>query len=308
MSTDPRAQRHHLVSRGYQRNFADGEHRVVIVSPRSGKLVERGRAIRSNFAEPGYNTRVGTDGVPDGVLEEEFAKLEGPIADQLRRIRAGTLSDTNRRAIVSHFALHVVRSKAFRAIHLRILDQVADEEIPRLAADPDMRRRYEAEITSDPAEGEILAYITRAFDELFVGGNRALVESMADNFNKLSTYLAGFQVQLIRAGDLGCGFFLGDVPIVHAETTSHRYGYRDGLAVGDANLIAGPLTPEVAAVFTVQRMPPVTFRTKADLERLNAVFVRAALEEVACHPDDTLQLQRLVRRLDRVRPPFLSAA
>jgi hypothetical protein len=59
---DPTVDRHHLVSKGYQRNFAGDEHRVAVLDSRSGQLVNNGRPIKSNFTAPGYNSHVSVDG------------------------------------------------------------------------------------------------------------------------------------------------------------------------------------------------------------------------------------------------------
>lgn len=41
----------HLVSKGYQKNFADGEKKVALFDTVSGQELRRLKAVRSNFTE-----------------------------------------------------------------------------------------------------------------------------------------------------------------------------------------------------------------------------------------------------------------
>lgn len=128
-------------------------------------------------------------------------------------------------------------------------------------------------------------------------------------------HLSKLYVQVITASDRlrtsdqsPIGFALGDIPVVHADTKTGRYGFRDGLAVMDANFIAGPLTRTTAAVLTVRPERPADLVVKKKLQTLNAVFIRAAMGEVACHPDDALELRRMFRNLHRLPPgPLIGA-
>ena len=84
-----------------------------------------------------------------------------------------------------------------------------------------------------------------------------------------------------------------------------RYGFRDHLALGDADFIVGPLTRTTAACFTARPLPPVLVKTRKLLDATNAIFLRAALEEIACHPDDAKALRQTHSRLDRLPPTLL---
>lgn len=42
------------------------------------------------------------------------------------------------------------------------------------------------------------------------------------------------------------------------------------------------------------------------LDTINAIFLRAALVELACHPDDSKALRQTYSRLDRLPPSILT--
>jgi len=50
----------------------------------------------------------------------------------------------------------------------------------------------------------------------------------------------------------------------------------------------------------------VLVSTRKRLDAMNAIFLRAALAEVACHPDDARALARTHSRLDRLPPSILT--
>jgi hypothetical protein len=52
----------------------------------------------------------------------------------------------------------------------------------------------------------------------------------------------------------------------------------------------------------------VLVRTRKKLDAINAIFLRAALEEVACHPDDAKAVRQTHSRLDRLPPTILTGA
>jgi hypothetical protein len=298
---NPFAEMHHLVSRGFQQNFSDGQKRVTLLKARSGKVIDAARPIKSNFVVPGYNTHVTQAGTADSRLEHEFAKIERPLADQIRRITPDNCGPSDRGAVASHFALHLVRSEAFQSSHQGIIEQLRRDWVRDLARDPEVLKRYEAEFGGRPSADDITSYVDQIIHD-HVQANRLHVDSMVKQYNSLGSHLSKFWVQVIIADQLGVGFALADIPIVHANTKTGQYGFRDGLALGDADLIVGPLTRWTAVALSVRPTPHVTLKVKKRLQEVNAVFARAALREIACHPDDARELARVCQRLDQLPP------
>ena len=82
---DPSTEMQHLVSRGYQQNFANAEKRVAVIDARSGRLVASDRPIKSNFAAPGFITHLDATGEANaGTTTPEVAPH--PVVRQSRCI------------------------------------------------------------------------------------------------------------------------------------------------------------------------------------------------------------------------------
>jgi hypothetical protein len=290
----------HLVSRGYQQNFASPDKRVTVLDAASGCLIDRGRPIKSNFVRPDFNAFVAETGELVELLEARFAEIEKVVLDQIRRVGPGACRPQQRAAIINLFAIHLVRSESFRTKHGGILDQLRAHDIPRYDEDERLQQEFIRQHQREPQLGEI-ANIGLAQLDAKDQSNEMFVQSMARNHNRLAEILTPFFVQVITiAAPRLPGFVLSDVPVVHANTTTRGYGFRDDLALGDADLIIGPLTRRTAVAFSAKPMPHARFTTRRNVELFNAALWRGALREVACHPDDCLATQQMFRRLDRL--------
>lgn len=93
---------------------------------------------------------------------------------------------------------------------------------------------------------------------------------------------------------------------MHAALDNGRYGFRDQLALGDASFIIGPLTRTTAACFSARPLRPELIKTRKKVDAINAIFLRAASSEVACHPDDARAVRQAHSRLDRLPPAILT--
>src|SRR5690349_3262968 len=100
-----RRRRHHLVSRGYLRNFADGE-RVLLCSKatRTGKLV----GTRDTFVESHFGS-VLTDTGWNDEIEDEWTRLEDEALPSVRRLISGERGEHQLAAAKVLAAIHFVR-------------------------------------------------------------------------------------------------------------------------------------------------------------------------------------------------------
>ncbi len=296
----------HWVSRGYQQNFADAQKRVAILDISTRRIVATDRPIKSNFRERGFTTYLDA-GIPNDLLEKAFASVEKSVLHQIRQVSATDRGPVLKAAVANLFAIHLVRSPSFKRLHGLISDEFRNgRDVANLAADPRLPALFEKEFGRPPRHGELLDLVRDQHDAL-AADPVSLVRTMIHQHDQIAEKLNHFNMQVISvAGDLP-GIVLGDTPVVHAHPATHRYGFRDRLALLDATLIIGPLKRTVAACFTVEPLPPVRVRTRRDLDVLNAVFVRSAEAEVACHPNDARRLQQLAGRLDRLAPELLFA-
>lgn len=303
---DPRTQRHHLVSQWYQRKFADSQRYLVVLDARTGRVVAGRRAVRHNFVVAGYNTQVNEDGLADARLEQFFSIVESRIAAQLTDLRSPSITAEQHVAIAAHFALHLVRSEGFHLLSEHLVEKARHKWVPRIARDPALLAQCR-EIGLDPSTDELADFATRILNE-HAAANRFHVEGMFRQYGRLLSVFVGMHFQIIDAEPLGTGFALADVPITHAHTSTGRYGLRDRVGVSDANLLIGPLSRFLAVAVSNCPLPPVIVTTKRRLHEINAVFIRGALSEVACHPDDAREVRRVCDHAHDLPPTRLVAS
>lgn len=295
----------HWVSRGYQQNFADGDKRVAVVQVEDGRIVDPGRPIKSNFREVGFTTFLDA-GVPNDLLERAFASVERSVLNEVRLVGVGRRGPAQKAAVANLFAVHLVRSPTFKALHAHVHDDFRRSGVHELAADPSLPRRFERDFGRPPTDGELLDLVLAQLD-IMAADPLALAEAMVRQHDQMAEKLNTFHMQVIELDPALPGFVIGDTPVVHADTAAGRYGFKDRLALLDADLILGPLTRRTAACFTVRREAPVVIRTRKMVDTVNAIILRAAQAEVACHPDDARALRQVYSRLDRLPPSRLSA-
>lgn len=293
------------MSRGYQQNFASlPEKRVAVVDVRRARVVDPSRPIKSNFRERGFTTFLEESGVPNALLEKAFASVEARVLNEIRMVSAHRRGAQQKADVANLFAIHLVRSPSFKTFHAHIGEQFRESDVPITAEDPSLPERFELSEGRQPDEGELLELAKRSYDAL-VSDPMHLVTTMIRQHDAMAEMLNRFHLQVVEVPDHLPGLVVGDTPVVHASASSSQYGFRDRLALGDANLIVGPLTRRTAACFTVKPLPPAVLRTRKKVDALNAVFLRAAIAEVACHPDDAVHVQQVCRRLDRLPTEIL---
>lgn len=294
----------HWVSRGYQQNFASPDRRVAMFDVRSGRLVDDRRPIKSNFRQKGFTTFLEA-GVPNDLLERAFGSVEGRVLNEIRRISAARSGPQQTADVANLFALHLVRSPAFKAFHSHIGQHYRVDDVPVVAADPSLPGRFQASEGRPPTEGELLDISLRAYDEM-VADPMHLITTMIRQHDAMAEMLNRLHLQVVELSPDLPGFVLGDTPVVHAALAEGRYGFRDHLALGDADFVIGPLTRTTAVCFTVRPLSHVRVTTRKKLDTINAIFLRAAEIEVACHPDDAKATRQTHSRLDRLPPMILT--
>jgi len=291
---------HHLVSRGYQKNFANDRQLVVVVDKATGRHKLRG--TKSTFVAPGFNSYYEPDGTPNDVLEREWSRVEATCLRRVREVEAATIDRPEiRQALTALFSIHLVRSKAFENSHRVLWAQVVDDLADSSDHDESMAEVFEAEL-SRPAQPGELAALTRQLADGRERTRRLFVDSMVRVFNDANIMMARWHFQVICIGrQTNAGFILGDTPIVHADLGSGRFGFRDGLAIGDASLLVAPIGRRVAVAASAHRLPASELRNKRAVTAFNSLVWHAAFEEVACHPDDARETCRLFRSRPSMR-------
>jgi hypothetical protein len=297
--------RDHFVSRGYQQNFASPDKRVTVISAASGRIVDVGRPIKSNFREQGFTTFLEA-GVPNDLLERAFVSVERRVLNEIRNMSVDRCGPEQKADVANLFAIHLVRSPAFKDFHREIGDRFRAVDVPTFVNNPEYIERFEASEGRTPSQAELLELALRAYDDL-AADPMSLVTTMIRQHDAVAEMLNGFHLQVIALADSRLpGFVVGDTPVVHAALELGRYGFRDRLALGDASFIIGPLSRTTAACFSARRLRPELVKTKKRVDAINAIFLRAASNEVACHPDDARAVRQAHSRLDRLPPSILT--
>lgn len=300
----PRLTNDHWVSRGYQQNFANGDKRVAVLDVASGRIVDRGRPIKSNFRMRGFTTFIDEEGFLDDRLEKAFASVERTMLHQIRTITRAPISATQAAAAANLFAVHLVRSPAYKAFHERIgVAYGQSDDIPQLANSDEAVSRFTQVRGRPPEPGEMEA-LAGAVYAVLRSDRAEQHDSMMRQHDLMAERLARSHPQVITQSPGLPGFAVGDTPIVHLDLATGRIGFRDSLALMDSTVIVGPISRRVALCFTSEPVPPAQLRTHRQVDALNAIFVRGAESSVACHPDDSHRLERVASRLDEL-PPHL---
>lgn len=297
--------RDHFVSRGYQQNFASPDKRVTVIDAGSGQVVEGGRPIKSNFREQGFTTFLAA-GVPNDLLERAFVSVERRVLNEIRSIGIGRQGPQQKADVANLFAIHLVRSPAFKAFHREIGDRFRAVDVPAYVSNAELIERFEASEGRPPAAGELSELALRVYDEM-AADPMSLASTMIRQHDMIAERLSRFHLQVISIADRNLpGFVVGDTPVVHAALEDGRHGFRDRLALGDASFIIGPLTRTTAVCFSARPFRPLLIKTRKKIDAINAIFLRAAWTEIACHPDDARAVRQAHSRLDRLPPSILT--
>lgn len=295
----------HFVSRGYQQNFATADKRLTVIDAKSGGVIDAARPIKSNFREQGFTTFVEA-GVPNDLLEKAFMTVERRVLNEVRRIDPSRRGPQQKADVANLFAVHLVRSPSFKTFHRHIGDQFRATDVPALVDNEEYTKRFEASEGRLPAAGELEEMALKVYDGM-AADPMSLARTMARQHDAIAHRLNGFHLQMVAIADHTLpGFIVGDTPVVHASLGDARYGFRDYLAINDANFIIGPLTRTTAACFSARPLEPVRIRTRKKVDAINAIFLRAASDEVACHPDDARAVRQAHSNLDRLPPSILT--
>jgi hypothetical protein len=153
--------RQHVVPRGYQRNFADGE-RISIVDKKT--LEVRTVGTRDNFVLA-HLLRVIVAGESDDSVEDEFARVENFALPRIRRLRPfEDIAPDTEVALKATMAMLWARSFARELVAERVFRAVVDEHVK--GSDHRLTDAFRSEYGRDPDEGEIgRLYVERA-DEI----------------------------------------------------------------------------------------------------------------------------------------------
>lgn len=299
---DEKRRKQHLVSQGYQYNFADDQRLVSVLNASTGQVVTNRRSTRVNWRESDFLSVVHDSGELDDSLEREFGKKEQVYLNVIREIRPFTrLTAPQRKAIDALTAAHLVRNVQFANRHKGLVSDVAAQSTKSLPSDARTQQVFSAIHSRPPRPGELEGIVGTVATN-FASQPDQLAEGIRRVVRGVESLLEPRKIQLIELGEELPGLVLADHPILHGRRHEGRFGFRDAGAIGDADTIFVPLARRVLAVYTATPLSDVSIRTKKSVLWINSLLVRGADHEVVCHPDDAIHTSRLIHHLNRYPP------
>jgi len=196
--------------------------------------------------------------------------------------------------------IHLVRSEDYRDGVLRVLDQFEPQAMSEYPSSAELHRRFMERTGQLPPPGYVEYLVAKWMNRQ--RGGAAFFEATEDRLSAVEAQLRQWHLQVIEVDASLPGLALGDNPMVHAHLPSSRFGIRDALAVGDADLIMAPLARRVVVFFTKDRIASKTLTTLVKVQELNSLIARAARNELACHPDDAVKVRRVCGNFGRYLP------
>lgn len=269
------ARRHHVISSGYQRGWADGKRLMLVdKEPRWARMV----GVKDAFVEAGFNSRLTSSG-DDEELELEWARLEQAAVPHVRRVGdGGSLDERADMEIKTMIAMHFARSYALRDMFEE--QWAPHESAPLFGMNRDrLNRAWQRDHSGClPSDEEILAVVTPRMRE-YKASNTFLVGQMVKFHNQLVDHLRDMHLQLITAPPGPVEFIFGDEPVIRVADM----GLRLRVAILDADGVYFPIGRHRAVTVTTNRESDIDC-SRVTVVQLNRLAWRAARRQVAHHP------------------------
>lgn len=298
MHENPR-RRQHLVSRGYQRNFAADNTWVSVLDVHTGQTIYAKRSIGVNWRVADFVSVISPDGTVDDALEREIGERERVFLRVVREIRLNQSVVPEQKAALDELAaVHLARNSAFKVAHQKVVRRTLEQEWPKLAQDERLTLRFARQWGRPPEPGELEA-IVASVGNAFVSSPDLFITGVQRAANGIRPILAKWRVQLVGCADNLPGFILSDNPVVHGKRSQAQFGFLHAGAIGDADMIVVPIRRRLVAFYSWRKLPDVLIQTKKSLQWVNAILMQVAQREVLCHPEDAQETSRLIRNLDR---------
>ncbi|MEX2551804.1 MAG: DUF4238 domain-containing protein [Actinomycetota bacterium] len=283
--------RHHVVSQGFMRFFADGK-RVLLcdkTEPTSGWQV-RLAGTSDVFVRDHFNS-YREQGKWVDRLEDDWQPLETRALTPIRSwIRGTEILEPNGASLPSReetkvlAAIHFARSYGYRDSHERIALEVFQDAIKTLPSNVELIELWRRQYGADPTPRQVEAMISERFTDDFGATGPNVIQSMRRTYNLVLEKLIPLHVQALHAPPVpSVTFVLGDTPFVYYAANELKVGGRMGLALGEADRWLLPLSPHLAVMFSTSKMPDQELDI-AGVQKINNLTWRAAQSQIICHP------------------------
>ena len=293
--------RQHVVSAGYQRNFADGQF-VSVLDAHDGRVLDARRSVRANWRSTDFASVKAADGTLDDSLEHEFSRLETVFLNVIREIWIDKPMTRKQRAAVDDLAaVHLARSFQFERAHQEIVLPKLSEDRASLVQNRELGEAFYRQHQREPRPGELQALVDRT-TEAFLLEPRLFSDSIRRVLHGARLLLAARHVQLVGVMEDLPGFVLPDNAVLHGRLAVGTFGFLEAGAIGDSDIVIVPIGRRLVALYTAKALPHMSIRTKNSVRWINSLLLRSATNQVVCHPDDQQEVSRLVGNLGRYPP------
>lgn len=280
---------HHIVSRGYLRNFADKRGLIQLVWRNTLQAVTTPTGVGAVFKRTNFNTYRSSEGNAFDDLEDEWARVEGLALPLLRRAAEGDKDDETCAAVKVVAAMHLTRSEATHQLWKRTAQEhrhIDEEGRARI------EEAFQDEEGRPPEPGEIDAAFGAYFDANMMR-NEAFVQQMVSTHNRLLEELPN-NVQLVRRNTRSAiGFITADIPVVIID--GPLTGFLAGVGIRTAENCLFPLSRDTAAFLTTRAEPDAVVAPYV-VQQLNHRIWHGSLRQFVCHPDEDWH-RALARRI-----------
>lgn len=307
MTAESTRREHHLVSNGYQKNFADGVW-VTVVDVATARVLHTRRSTKTNWKVRDFLSVPDGAGTFDDALEKELSRRETVVLNSVRDIEAFTApSVVQRKSLDTLAAMHLVRSQAFDEKRRAVTENWLRNDVPGFVTHPRLTEKFIQSYGREPYDGELEALVARAGSEI-ASDPGGLAHSVRDGLKKLEMMLSKHEVQLIAVDEQLPGLILADVPVLHGRRREGVFGFEAAGAVGDADTILVPVSRRLLASYSHRPLRDFRIGTKNGLDRVNALLAHGARREVICHPDDARDTVNMIRNKHRFEPRLFDRA
>ena len=274
------ARKHHVVSAGYLRYFADDDG-LVRLWKKSDATVTPPIPLRHAFFAKGFNTFLGPDGQPVDQVEHDWSDIEGRALPAIRAAEQGDRSEWIGAAIKAIAAMHFARSFAYKEVSAQILQGQRDTA-NEFEARANVWDAFVLQFGRPPKAGEITRE-TQLRVDIMERSNIPFVSGMARIYMAALGLLEPLYLEFARPRKRAFGFVTGDNPFVLAAGT--HVGIREGVALGTAGMAYLPLSRWLAVNFTEHPLDEQIL-APSQVQVLNHYMWRSCQRQLAFHPQE----------------------
>ena len=279
-----RRKRHHWVSKGLQRSFAlDGVERITVLQKNATAQPWTSHIynvfVRSDFCS--YEEGDGGDLADE--LEDEWQKREGAALPNVRAWNSGSELPASRDAAIQLACIHFARSLSLDIVRERAADEIMAEPLEDWLDLERIRENWEV-VRDEPLTYAALRPEVLAEMDMFGLRSAFRAHGMALMHDACGYHLQELEVNALRPSSRAPDFILPDVPLVLSDLSGLNVGVRDGVKLREADRMFMSLGRRFGVEFTRAGGRDRSLGT-VDVQRINRLGWRGAINQVAYHPD-----------------------